>query len=192
MKYFEKFPLINYPYKGKLVNSENAILDFLTTIDLNVRFSIIDSVYNSRSAFYTYSWQDGDTPDIIAYHYYGDHYYDWVVMISAQAFDWLYDFPMNDDLLEDFIVEKYNIDFLESFSTIHHYEDKDGFVIDYTQYVIEPEPKKIVYIFDYEKAQNELKREIKLISKELLSRIDDELNKKLTDIRNLRETYGNG
>lgn len=190
MKYFEKFPLMDYPYKGKLVSSNDDIISFLTTIDLNVRFSIIDSIYNNKSSFYTYSWEDGDTPDKIAYHYYGDHYFDWIVMISAQAFDWLHDFPMSEIMLEEYIVEKYNIDFMESFSTIHHYEDGDGYVIDLTQYMIEPEPKKIVYIYDYEYEQNELKREIKLISKELLSSIDSELNKKLTDIRNLRETYG--
>ena len=72
----------------------------------------------------------------------------------------------------------------------HHYEDSNGFVIDYDTYLITPEPKRIVTVYEHEYQENEKKREIKLLSKEYLHSMDKELDNMLTNIRNAREIYG--
>ena len=189
MKYFEKFPFINYPYYGKLTEQveDTTLIDFVTTIDLNVRFTIQNSITNNTNSFYTYNWQDGDTPDLVAYHYYGSHYYDWLVMISNNAFDWLYDLPMKQSVLESYIESKYEIDIIESFTTVLHYEDINGYIIDEKTYLETAGSSKKVYIYDYEHEQNEYKREVKLVSRDYLQQIDRELDDKLTTIRNHRE-----
>lgn len=189
MKYFEKFPFINYPYYGKLVEIDlnSNLIEFMTTIDMNIRFTIQDTVLNNKFAYYEYEWKDDDTPNTVAYHYYGSQYYDWVVMLSNQATDWVYDFPMKSEILESYIESKYGIDIIESYTTILHYEDEDGFIIDLNTYMNTPFAKP-VYIYDYENEQNEMKRKIKLLSKAYLSQLNEELDNKLFQIKNLRET----
>lgn len=188
MKYFEKFPTIQYPYYGKLVDNPNTTLvEFVQTIDMHVRFKL-RSAYTSRGGvFYTHRLEEGDTPDKLAHFYYGDSYYDWVVMLSNEYFDYIHDFPLSEKALHEYVQEKYNVTFEESMINTHHYEDSNGFIIDLDTYTIIPEPKRIVTLYDHEYEKNESKREIKLLSKEYLYAIDRELDGQLTNIKNARE-----
>lgn len=190
MKYFEKFPTIPYPYYGKLVTNPNSTLvEFIETIDLHVRFRIKNTYSRYVNAFYTHTLLENDTPDKIAHFYYGDSYYDWLVMLSNQFFDNIHDFPLSESALNDYIQEKYNVTFEESLMNTHHYEDGNGFVIDYDTYFITPEPKKVVSIYDHEYIENEKKRTIKLLSKAYLYQMDRDLDGMLSNIRNARELY---
>lgn len=189
MKYFENMPLIRYPIKfndEKTSLFKQDLIEFATTIDLNVRYSLHELVINNPFATYDYVWQDGDRPDNIARFYYGDAYYDWLVLLSAQIFDYYHELPLSIDQLVEFINKKYNTTFEESLNLLHHYEDGDGFWIDYDSYYIEPEPKKIVCVYDYEYEQNELKRNIKLISVDYLTQINNEFGDILKAINNQR------
>jgi hypothetical protein len=57
--------------------------------------------------FYSYDIQDGDTPDIIANKYYTDPNRYWMVMYGAMLSDVGGDWPMNTNLFNDYIVDKY-------------------------------------------------------------------------------------
>lgn len=189
MKYFETIPLIYYPIKyNDSVDSwfNKDLVEFSTSIDFNIRYTLQNSVVKNPLATYDYVWKDDDRPDTVAYFYYGDFYYDWLVLLSAEIFDWKHELPMNDSLLVKYIEEKYNMSFEEALTTIHHYEDGDGYVIDYDSYMIEPEPKRIVYIYDYEFEQNENKRNIKLVSKNYLTQISNEFETLIKNIRDSR------
>ncbi len=191
MKYFEKFPTIKYPYYGKLVDNPNSTLvEFVETIDIHVRFKIRSAYANSGGVYYTHTLEEWDTPDKLAHFYYGDSYYDWLVMLSNVFFDSIHDFPLSENALNEYIQEKYNVTFEQSLMNTHHYEDSNGFVIDYDTYLITPEPKRIVTVYEHEYQENEKKREIKLLSKEYLHSMDKELDNMLTNIRNAREIYG--
>jgi hypothetical protein len=89
--------------------------------------------------FYTYSVQDGDTPESIAYKYYGDQYRYWIVLYGNQSLDPQWDWPMSTRQFGKFIVDKYTNDTANAFNisantvtssqvlsytqgTIHHYE----------------------------------------------------------------------
>ena len=62
-------------------------------------------------------------------------------------------------------------------SAIHHYEDSDGYIIDEETWFNTPEQNtKTVSVYDFEHEQNELKRNIKLISKEYVEQIENEFD----------------
>ena len=72
MKYFEKFPTIQYPYYGKLVDNPNTTLvEFVQTIDMHVRFKLRSAYTGRGGVFYTHRLEEGDTPDKLAHFYYG-------------------------------------------------------------------------------------------------------------------------
>ena len=193
MKYFEKFPIIEYPIKYNTVfdkNNKGDLIEYAKTVDLNVRYRILDDIKNNQLTTYDYVWKDGDRPDIVAHLYYGDFYYDWLVLLSANAFDWIHDLPLSDKELSLYIEAKYNITIEESFSQIHHYEDSNGFIIDYNTYFYAPEPKFIKYVYDHEFEQNELRRNIKLISRNYLSVINKQFETLIKSINTLRNNNG--
>ena len=179
MKYFQRLPIIKYPIKYNTINEANQgkdLIEYATTVDLNVRYSVVNSLLSNPFATYNYVVEDGDTPHSIAMHYYGDQYYFWLVMISSQMFDWGHEWPMINSELETYIYEKYGLDFVESLSVIHHYEDSEGYIIDEETWFNTPEPKYAVSVYDFEHEQNELKRNIKLISKEYVEQIENEFD----------------
>lgn len=96
--YFINFPTLQYPYSGKIVES-NAAVAYVNTVeatDLMLRYKIRDEIFRNKTAFYTWTWNAGDRPDVIAAKYYGDPRYAWVVMYSAKCYDGLFEFPMSE------------------------------------------------------------------------------------------------
>lgn len=187
MKYFQKLPIIKYPIKYNSINAANQgknLIEYATTVDLNVRYTVVNGILKNPFTTYEYTIEDGDTPHSIALLYYGDQYYFWLVLLSAQIFDWSHEWPLLNSELELFIQEKYGLDFEDSLLEIHHYEDKDGYIIDEDTWYLEVEPKYAVSIYDHEHEQNEMKRNIKLISKQYVDQIESEFNniiKNITD-----------
>ena len=98
MNYFNTLPKIaTIDYSG------NAIV--LT--NLMIRAEVIPSLLNNPLLFYSYDIRDDDTPEIIASKYYGDPYRYWIVLFANQLIDPEWDWPMNSNLLTNYIVEKY-------------------------------------------------------------------------------------
>lgn len=73
-----------------------------------------------------YKVKDGERPEILAYRLYGDVSYWWVVLLANNIFD-LSLWPMDSDVLDQFIDSKYII---EGADSIHHYVDLDGNMTD--------------------------------------------------------------
>lgn len=191
MNYFEHFPKIEYPYLGKLVIDGSAT-STIETVDMTVRFKFIDEVMNDPLAYYSYYWKNGTRPDLLAASYYGDARLAWLVMLSAQTFDWIYDFPMDDDMLEEYLKSKYNVTSTNILaSTTHHFETGSGYIIDestYSTYV--DSNKKAVSIYDYEASANEQRRNVKLISVSYLPTILREFENMHKSIRSNRASNG--
>ena len=98
MNYFNTLPKIaTIDYSG------NAIV--LTNI--MVRAEVIPSLLNNPLLFYSYDVKNDDTPEIIASKYYGDPYRYWIVLFANQLIDPQWNWPMNSNLLTNYIVEKY-------------------------------------------------------------------------------------
>jgi len=110
MQYFNSLPKIKY------VDQNNV-----TTIYTNLmaRASVIPSVLNNALVYYSYDVQDGDTPEIIAYKYYGDINRFWIVLYCNQLNDPQWDWPLSSNKFQKYILNKYNTGNLNS---THHYE----------------------------------------------------------------------
>lgn len=187
MKYFENIPSIEYPYYGKLIGDEESKITLVNTVDIMVRFRIRDEIVRTPLAYYTYQWKDGDRPDKVAALYYDSPDFAWLVMMSASAFDWLYEFPMSNRQFQEYIDSRYG-SYMAALNTVHHYEDGDGDIIDqYTYDNISDPLKKAVSVLSYEEDLNESKREVKLLSKEFLPQVVREYSNMLKVLKNSRE-----
>jgi Base plate wedge protein 53 len=100
-QYFSAFPTINY--SG--VNLKNITL----------RANFISSFRQNSSNFYSYTVRDGETADALAYDYYGDPNYVWVIYMTNDMIDPYYDWPLSSNQLDAFIANKYgSIDLAKS------------------------------------------------------------------------------
>ena len=92
-QYFAAFPSINY--SG--TNAKNITL----------RTNIVKSFNQNSSNFYTYLVKDGETADAIAYDYYTDANYIWVIYMVNNIIDPYYEWPLSTVEFEKFIIDKY-------------------------------------------------------------------------------------
>lgn len=100
MQYFSTLPKIAYnsPITGSKIALTNIML----------RSSIIRSVLNNPLIYYKYDLQDGDTPDIVSFKYYGDSYRYWIIMFANQFLDPQWDWPLFGQEFDNYIIYKYN------------------------------------------------------------------------------------
>jgi len=193
MKYFQMLP--------KLAISDTQSTQIVT--NLLARVNIVSSMLNDPLIFYTYDIQEGDTPEIIAHKYYDDMEKFWIVLMSNQAFDPQWDWPLTSSVFNDYLNKKYGESHINE---IHHYEKivtKTGvttrtvttetFIIDEDSYnslnassetyITNTEPvivditKSAVDNFAYEYLSNESKRNIKILNKNYADRLEVEFRK---------------
>lgn len=76
-----------------------------TNIIAKVRFD--ESVVKNLGVFYPYTIEEGERPDQLAQHYYGDASYDWIVYLSNNITDPYHEWPLSGSVFDDYIKEKY-------------------------------------------------------------------------------------
>jgi hypothetical protein len=136
MKYFQVMPKIaTIDYVGNKIVLTN----------LMIRTEIIPSLLNNPLLFYSYNIQDGDTPEIIADKYYGDPYRYWIVLFANQIIDPQWQWPMNQNLFNDYIIDKYKNDTANSLN-ISANTVTPGQILAYTQGNIENYVKTVITI----------------------------------------------
>jgi hypothetical protein len=99
MQYFSTLPKIVYnnPITGNP----------LVMTDLMARSSIVSSLFSNPLLFYQYDVQDGDTPEIVAFKYYGDAYRYWIVLFSNNYLDPQWNWPLDSTQFGAYIADKY-------------------------------------------------------------------------------------
>ena len=110
MQYFDTLPKII-----KTDTNGNSTL----MVNLIARCSVIPDILKNPLVYYSYDIQEGDTPEIIAYKYYGDSYRYWIVLYVNQILDPQWQWPLQSSVLESYILDKYNFN---AKATTHHYE----------------------------------------------------------------------
>ncbi len=98
MLYFNTLPKI-------LTTDQNGNLLLMTNI--LTRAKLLDELQNNPMLFYTYSIQDGDTPEIIADKYYDNPNRFWLVTYANQILDPVWDWPLEYQQFLEFIDSKY-------------------------------------------------------------------------------------
>ena len=101
MKYFSNLPLII-----KAGSNNNS----LVTTNLLSRSYILPSLLKNVVLFYEYDIKEGDSPENIAYRYYGDVYRYWLILYSNNIIDPQSEWPLNSNDFQRYIFYKYRED----------------------------------------------------------------------------------
>lgn len=105
--YFTKFPVIEY--------NNQTVRD----ISRNVRMK--NDITKNASLFYPYELTDGLRADLLAYSYYDDPYYDWLIYLTNGIIDPYYGWYLSQNEFQDFIAKKYG-SFENAVNIIHHWQ----------------------------------------------------------------------
>jgi len=71
------------------------------------RVAFSDIIKKTGGVYHPYIVEDGERPDAIAYNYYGDSRYSWIVYMSNNIMDPYYEWPMSQNEFDRFITKKY-------------------------------------------------------------------------------------
>ena len=92
-EYFDKFPEIRY----------NNVL----VRDISRRVNFLRQTIENPYTFLPYTIEEGDRAEDIAYHYYGDPNYAWLVYLSNNIVDPYHDWPMDEQTFHNYLIDKY-------------------------------------------------------------------------------------
>ena len=111
MSYFMQFPLMAYDVKGD--KSYKMLPDILRRVKLraNIRSGLFE--------FDNYDVKEGETPEIIAYKWFGDSEFHWVVLMTNNITDRYYQWPLSQPQFQVHLEDKYGVGNIDS---THHYE----------------------------------------------------------------------
>ena len=168
--------------------------------DITRRVNFTETSFYSPYVFLPFTIESGEKPEDVAYYYYGDVKYTWLVYLSAGIIDPYYDWPMDPQRFESYIMKKYeklsNTTGYEVISwtqnteiddnIIHYYNINDDTIIskdtfNLSKSIIASEWRPLRY-YDYESQLNDSKRSIFLIDEKYKSQAEKEL-KELLDVR---------
>ena len=138
-QYFNVFPNINY--------------NNVTAKNITMRAGILDTFKNTATNFYAYTISDGQTADSIAYDYYGDPNYVWIIYYCNDILDPYYDWPLDTVDFEKFLNKKYG-SLAASKETIVFYKKKpvDYYVNDLSnEYILASEYNPVVSGYGWSK-----------------------------------------
>lgn len=155
--YFRYFPQVEY-------------LDNVVLRNLMLRADIASDIIYRYGVFYPYRVRDHERADTIAFDYYGDSSYFWLVMAANDVLDPYHDWGLSDKDFLEYIKAKYGtIEY--AMSTVHHYESPDEtyWMSPETRANLEP-AERVGFdlektIWEWESEKNESKKSIKLLSR---------------------------
>ena len=151
--YFHNFPTIAYDATGNKI--------FQTVSDILTRVVAKAEVKTRDVLFTKYQVLEGETPEGIAFDYYGKAEYHWIILMLNQYYDRYYDWPMTQRDLQAYVLSKY-----ANPQGIHHYEisQKSGNTNTKIKVELADEPSATsVTNFEYESESNENRKQIKLL-----------------------------
>lgn len=171
--FFRDFPYVDYDILGN--GDKSKIKNFFKRFDFRENTRKFGSIYTKWIV------RDEDTPHIIAHKLYNSTHYYWIVLMINQMIDPVFDFPMTERDLNEYVDNKYGVDNRRGF---HHWESVDsqdvgtlpgGIIVD------DNYPAKIdVDNFEYELKLNDSKRHIIILNPEYLEAVLLELETILT------------
>ena len=185
MAYFNELPNISYP---SLLPRSNKVEDRIVVKNIFKRAKLRDDVEQALTAFNYYQIEDGMRPDMVAEKLYSDPELDWVVLTSNNITNIRDQWPLSNNDLHDYMLEKYGSESM--ILGIHHYETKEildeynrvvipaGLEVDidfrfnymnFSNTVFTVNPVVAFTNYDYEIRLNDEKRRIKILKPEYLN-----------------------
>ena len=92
--YFSFFPKLAYDLSGD--KTDNLVTDLFN------RVKVREKILNQLTLYSTYDVVDGDTPESLAYKYYGSTQYHWVILLINNITDRYYDWPLTIEQFETY------------------------------------------------------------------------------------------
>ena len=191
--YFRNLP--DFEYVNRSVDGKN-ISDYTTVKNLFKRAKIRPDIFENATFFRKYFIEGDDRPDNVADKIYGDSTLDWVVLLSNNILNVQSEWPMNQQVFEKYLLEKYlDIRLVED---THHYEsievkDPDGKIL-FPEGLEVDEDQSITYFdrgtesyvtindmvtevtnYQYEERLNDAKRQIFLLKTKYINIVIDDL-----------------
>lgn len=190
--YFSIIP--DLAYDEKPINSPFSTSDFTVAKNFFRRYKINDDIFSSVVYFNKYAIKDGERPDVLARNFYGNQFYDWVILLTNNMVNAQYDWPMNNYELYKVLEQEFD----DPYSQINHYEIKQsighyaaGLHVDQTFYngqhklnidgvmtlkngneICSP-----ITVAEYYQEENDKKREIYLLKQQYLQSFVDDFRK---------------
>jgi len=155
--YFRQFPQITYTL------DQDARRFLITDFFRRVKADAINIA--SSTAYDDYDIRQGETPDILADKLYNDSALYWVILIANEIIDPRWDWPLDDAVLRNFIIEKYG---LANIYATHHHVNSAGYIVHSST-----TPNTAVTNYDYEQTLNDAKRRISIIKPVYISNFVD-------------------
>ena len=187
--YFTNLPKVGYDING---TGKDSFLS-VTNIMKSVRFK--PSVLEDITDYYPYYVKEGERPDIIAHAQYGNIGYAYLIMLVNDIYDPNFDWPLNSQIFEKFIINKYGSVTIAISGVKHYYQivraevartgtseriPEVKFVVDETTYdALDSGDRTTLSNYDYEVELNDAKREIKLINPAFIRDIDYQVKRTL-------------
>ena len=173
--YFSRFPLMVYDIKNN--NNYKLLPDILRRVKLR------SGLASSRFIFDKYNVKPNENPEDIAFKYYGDAEYHWVVLMTNNITDRYYQWPMNQPQFAEYLTDKYGAG---NEDAVHHYEvTKDSGRTtgqgpnDYS-YLVEvnsdTDNASSISNREYEEREQDKKRSIRLLNQRHLSDFIEEFD----------------
>lgn len=164
MAYFTHFKTMGYDVRG---NTQQREVDAVTNILQRVRLKLDHVKY--RALFAQHIIIDGETPEFLAYTFYGDSTLHWVILYAHQATNPYYDWPLTYQDLSKYVTKKYGVGNEYNTNRYEIIEDGERYVVDSTV------PGAVsVSNFMYEERLNDDKRQLTVIRPDYVSEVVNE------------------
>ena len=187
--YFRNLPRVGYDINGTGKDS------FVSVTNIMKRVKFKPAVLEDISNYYPYFVKEGERPDIISQVEYGNVGYACLILLVNDIFDPNFDWPLNSQVFEKFIINKYG-SVTTAISGIKHYYQiiraevpRTGtseripevkFAVDETTYdSLGISDRTTLSNYDYEVELNDAKREIRLINPAFIQDIDYQVKRTL-------------
>ena len=171
--YFSKFPYIIYDSVG---NGE-----FKIVTNLLRRVAIRSKIKANTLFFDTYDVKEGETPEMVAHKLYGDPELHWVILLVNNVTERYHQWPKNTNQFLAYINDKYS-----DVDATHHYEISQvsgdtTIKIDIGSDNTDYPSASIVTNFEYEEAQQDKLRSIRLLDPAYLEDFVEEYEKLMAE-----------
>jgi hypothetical protein len=111
MSYFSQFPLMAYDMAG---NQQYKLLP-----NILKRVKLRSNLRAGSFLFDNYDVKDGERPEDVAYKWFGDAKYHWIILMTNNVTDRYYQWPLSQPQFQEHIADKYGAG---NEDDVHHYE----------------------------------------------------------------------
>lgn len=174
INYFKNFPVVQY--------GEHAVRNII------LKGKIGKNLIQSYDTFYPYTIKTGESPTSLSYDYYGSVEFVWIIFLVNDIVDPYYDWPMDEEVFNQYIVNKYgSLPAAMNLSQSSYYRNPQySYWMTSTTYENIDEMDRVgwspVDNYSYEFIKNEEKRKIKLLDRSIATDIAFEMEKVLKKV----------